>query len=393
MVNFTYYTPTKIVFGADTENQVSELIKEFKGQKVLIHYGQQSVVKSGLLNNVKENLKENNIDFELLGGVVANPLLSKVKEGIALTKAKNIDFVLALGGGSVIDSAKAIAVGAITNDKVEDLIGKKDINQSLPVGAILTIAAAGSEMSATSVITNDQTLLKRSFSGDAMRPVFAILNPQLTYTLPNYQSACGAADIIMHTVERYFTNAATLDLTDQIAAVLVKNVIKHTKTILKHPNDYKARAELMWSGSLSHNDLTSARSTRGDWAVNQLRHELSAKYNLAHGASLTAIWSTWATYAAPCNQERFLKFAKEVMEVETPDKSDKEGISQGISKLNNFFKEIGLPTSLKDLKVNISDQDIDDMTIKASRYHSFKPGNILLLEESDIKNIYMLANT
>ncbi len=392
MVEFTYFTPTKIIFGPNSEMEVSNLIKQAQGKKILVHFGQDSIKKSGLLKRVLNNLIENDLNYELLGKVSANPMLSKVEEGIALVKAEKIDFVLAIGGGSVIDSAKAIAAGALSDDKVEYLIGKKDINQSLPVGVILTIAAAGSEMSGTSVITNDKTKLKRSFSGDAMRPVFAILNPILTYTLPKYQTACGIADIIMHTVERYFTEAKGLLLTDEIAKVLIQNVINHALIVLNDPTNYQGRAEIMWSGSLSHNDLTSARSHRGDWAVHQMGHEVSAKYNIAHGASLTAIWATWARLVSRDHPKRFLTFATQIMEVNQKDKTDKEIIEAGINHLELFFKEIGLPTSLKDFDFEVSENDINDMTLKASRYNTFKPGTIKQLEYEDIKTIYQNAN-
>lgn len=392
MVNFTYYTPTEIIFGNDSEMETSKLIKKYMGTKVLVHYGGESAKKSGLLETITNNLKNNNIEYLLLGNVQPNPLLSKVEEGVTLCKENNVDFILAIGGGSVIDSAKAIAVGAVIEENVADLIGTKGISKSLPVGVILTIAAAGSEMSGTSVITNDNTLLKRSFSGTAMRPVFAILNPKLTYSLPKYQTACGAADIIMHTVERYFTEADSLDLTDQISTVLIQNVMKHTNIVLENPTNYASRAEIMWSGSLSHNDLTGARSNRGDWACHQLGHELSAKFKISHGASLTAIWPTWARYVYPKHQTRFIKFALEVMKIAPKDKSDIQIIEAGIDKLEAFFKDIGLPTSLKDFKIDIRKTDIDDMSLKASRFHTFKPGNIQLLEYKDIEMIYNISN-
>ncbi len=393
MVNFKYYTPTKIIFGADKESEISNEIKHLKKKNVLIVYGKSSIEKSGLLDKVCNNLKANNITYTLFKGIEPNPKLSKVEEGVSIAKKLNIDFVLAIGGGSVIDSAKAIAVGVVSSVSVEDLIGRKDISKALPVGVILTIAAAGSEMSGTSVLTNDETLLKRSFSGDAMRPHFAILNPKLTFSLPKYQLACGVADIIMHTVERYFTKAVGLDLTDDIAAVLINNVIKHGTIIIDEPHNYQSQAEIMWAASLSHNDLTSARSARGDWAVHQLGHELSAKYNLAHGASLTAVWSTWARYVYTSAPERFLKFATEVMKIDNSDLSDNEVIEAGIDKLEAFFKSLNLPTSLSDLDFNISDKDIEDMSVKATRFGTFKPGDILHLEYKDIKNIYNRANT
>lgn len=392
MVSFKYYTPTKIIFGASKEEEISNEIKSLNKKNVLIVYGRSSIEDSGLLDKVCKNLENNNIDYTLFKGIKPNPMLSKAKEGVILAKKKNIDLVLAIGGGSVIDSAKAIAVGAVSSEKIENLIGRKDISQALPVGVILTIAAAGSEMSGTSVLTNDKTLLKRSFSGDAMRPKFAILNPQLTFTLPKFQLACGVADIIMHTVERYFTKASSLDLTDDIAAALINNVIKHGPLIIKDPKNYQSQAEIMWAGSLSHNDLTSARSARGDWAVHQLGHELSAKYDIAHGASLTAVWSSWARYVSGHYPERFVKFAIEVMKVESFHLNKSEVIAAGIDKLEAFFKSLGLPTSLKDLDFKVSEEDIEDMSVKVTRFNTFKPGDILSLEYADIKNIYKLAS-
>ena len=292
MVEFNYHTPTEVVFGENSELQVANMVKLYKGKKVLLHYGGKSAIKSGLIQRVSDTLEEAEIEFKTLGGVVANPVLSKIEEGIKLVKEEKIDFILAVGGGSTIDSSKAIAVGALSDKPIWDFVGNVNIEKALPVGVILTIAAAGSEMSSGAVITNDKTNLKRDFGGRGVRPVFALLNPTLTYTLPDYQSACGVADIIMHTLERYFTNATSMDITDQISAVLVQNVIKHGRIILDNPEDYTSRAEIMWSGSLSHNGLTGVRADNGDWACHQMGHELSAKYGLAHGESLTAVWPT-----------------------------------------------------------------------------------------------------
>lgn len=270
MVNFNYYTPTEIIFGKSSEEKVANLINLYGGKKVLIHYGGQSAIKSGLIDTIKETLEKNEIYYKTLGGVVANPVLSKIEEGIDLVKEEKLDFILAVGGGSVIDSAKAIAVGSLSKDPIWDFVGNNDIEKALPVGVVLTIAAAGSEMSSGAVITNDENKLKRDFGGRALRPKFAILNPQLTYTLPKYQTVCGAADIIMHTVERYFTQTTSMDITDDISKVLIQNVINHTRVILQEPENYASRAEIMWSGSLSHNGLTGARSDGGDWACHQM---------------------------------------------------------------------------------------------------------------------------
>ena len=368
------------------------MIKLYKGKKVLVHYGGQSAKKSGLLDRIEESLTDADIEFKTLGGVVANPVLSKIEEGIELVKAEKIDFILAVGGGSVIDSSKAIAVGSLSKEPVWSFVGNNEIEKALPVGVILTIAAAGSEMSSGAVLTNDENQLKRDFGGRALRPVFAILNPELTYTLPKYQTACGAADIIMHTVERYFTSSETMDITDQISNVLIQNVIKHARIIFQEPENYESRAEIMWSGSLSHNGLTGARADGGDWAVHQMGHELSAKYGLSHGESLTALWSTWARSAYPENNDRFKKFAIEVMQVDPNEKGSNEIILAGITKLEDFFKELGLATKLSDLDLKISEEDIEDMSLKTTHNNTFTPGNIKKLTVEDIQNIFIESN-
>lgn len=392
MVNFNYYNPTEIVFGPDKELEVSKLIKKYQGKKVLIHYGGKSAEKSGLLNRIINSLNENEIEHISFGGVVANPRLTKVEKGINLVKTNKIDFILAVGGGSVIDSSKAIAAGTLTDKPVWNLMGNYNINKSLPLGVILTIAAAGSEMSSGAVITNDKTNLKRDFGGPAIRPKFAILNPQLTYTLPKYQTAAGAADIIMHTVERYFTHADTIELTDAFAKTLIQNVIKHTKIVLEHPKNYQSRAEIMWSGTLSHNGLTGIRSDGGDWASHQIGHELSAKYDLAHGPSLTIIWPAWARYVWKSHPEKFKKFSIEIMGAKEDNQTTKEIIETGIQNLEIFFKEIKMPTSLKDLAFKVTNEDIKDMALKATQNNTFSPGNIRSLDFSDIVSIYKLAN-
>lgn len=392
MVNFNYYTPTEIIFGKSSEEKVANLINLYGGKKVLIHYGGQSAIKSGLIDTIKETLEKNEIYYKTLGGVVANPVLSKIEEGIDLVKEEKLDFILAVGGGSVIDSAKAIAVGSLSKDPIWDFVGNNDIEKALPVGVVLTIAAAGSEMSSGAVITNDENKLKRDFGGRALRPKFAILNPQLTYTLPKYQTVCGAADIIMHTVERYFTQTTSMDITDDISKVLIQNVINHTRVILQEPENYASRAEIMWSGSLSHNGLTGARSDGGDWACHQMGHELSAKYNLAHGESLTVLWPTWARYVYSENPGRFRKFAVEVMKVDETNKATSKIILEGIEKLESFFKEIGLKTKLKDLDFDISKEDIQDMALKTTHNNTFSPGNIKKLSYEDVVNIFTKSN-
>lgn len=392
MVKFNYYTPTEVVFGGQAELEVGNLVKRHNGSKVLVHYGGNSAKKSGLLDRVFKSLEAANIDYVTLGGVVANPELTKIEEGIELVKKENIDFILAVGGGSVIDSSKAIGIGAVADRHIWEFIGVHDIDKSLPVGSVLTLAAAGSEMSDDTVVTNDRTQVKRNFGGPAVRPVFAALNPTLTYTLPKYHTSAGSADIIMHTVERYLVHGPTLDLTDKFAAALVQNVMKHGRILLDDPENYQSRAEIMWSGSLSHNGLTGTRTAAGDWASHLIGHELSAKYGLTHGASLTVIWPTWARYVCEHNKDRFKQFAIEVMQVTEDGKSTDEIIEAGISKLEKFFEELGMPTSLKDVDFEVSQEDIEDMATKASRNQTFLLGNIKELDYQDIINIFNKAN-
>ena len=285
MYNFNYFTPTKVVFGKGTHEQVGKLIKEYKCEKVLLHYGSGSVVKSGLLDKVKAALDAENIAWVELGGVVPNPRLSLVYEGIELAKREKVDFILAVGGGSVIDSSKAIGYGVCNEGDVWELYDrKKQATACLPLGVVLTMAAAGSEMSNSSVITKEEGWIKRGYSSDLGRPVFAIMNPELTMTLPDYQTACGCTDILMHTMERYFVSGDTMEITDSIAEALMRTVIKNSLILEKDPNNYEARAEIMWAGSLSHNGLTGCGASGTDFATHGLEHELSGLYDVAHGA-------------------------------------------------------------------------------------------------------------
>ena len=293
MFDFKYYTPTKVVFGRNTESKVADLIKEFGGTKVLIHYGGGSVVRSGLLKRVTDTLDAAGISYVTLGGAVPNPHLGLVYEGIELVKKEKVDFLLAVGGGSAIDSAKAIGYGVANDGDVWDFYDyKRTAEGCLPLGVILTIAATGSEMSDSSVITKEEGLVKRGYSSDFGRPRFAIMNPELTMTLPDYQTACGCTDIMMHTMERYFTNGGNMELTDALAEGLLKTVKKNAVILRDDPKNYDARAEVMWAGSLAHNGLTGCGNDGGDWMTHKLEHELGGLYDVAHGAGLAAIWGT-----------------------------------------------------------------------------------------------------
>lgn len=393
MLNFKYYTPTEIIFGTNKTKQVATLINKYKGKKVLIVIGQNYVIESGLLSIVTNSLTDANIEYEILKGVQPNPLLSKVSEGIQLVKDKRLNYILAVGGGSVIDSAKAIAAGVYLKTDVWSIVERRDIKKALPFGVILTIPGAGSEMSPNAVITNDNNNLKRSFSGPALRANFAILDPTLSYTISEYQTACGIVDIIMHTLERYFTNNETLKMTDDIATKLIQNMFVQAKIVLDNPTDYQARAEIMWSSALSHNGLTGVRSDHGDWSTHELANEISAKYNIAHGQALASIWSSWAKYVYKHNVNRFKQFAIEIMEVKAENKSNELIILEAINKLECFFKDLGLKTNLSSLGIKIDETNIKEMSLKASRNNTKSIGNIKTLSINDMKNIYTIAIT
>ena len=316
MFDFNYFTPTKVVFGKDSESKLVDLVKEFGGKKLLIHYGGGSVIRSGLLKRVTDSLDAAGIQYVTLGGAVPNPHLSLVYEGIELCKKENVDFLWAVGGGSAIDSAKAIGYGVCNEGDVWDFYDyKRQAKGCLPLGVILTLSATGSEMSDSSVITKEEGLVKRGYSSDYSRPKFAIMNPDLTKTLPDYQTACGCADIMMHTMERYFTNGGNMELTDALAEGLLRTVKKNALILVKDPDNYDARAEVMWAGSLSHNGLTGCGNDGGDWMTHKLEHELGGLYDVAHGAGLAAIWGSWARYVYKDCLPRFKKFALNVMDV------------------------------------------------------------------------------
>lgn len=392
MNNFNYYTPTKVIFGRNTETQVGSLIKEQNCRKVLIHYGGQSAIKSGLISRVKQSLTEANIPFVELGGVVPNPRLSLVYKGIELCKKEQVDFILAIGGGSVIDSAKAIGYGVTNDGDVWDFYNYTRKPEScLPIGVILTISAAGSEMSNSSVITNDNGNIKRGYSSDYARPKFAIMNPELTMTLPPYQTSCGIVDILMHTMERYFTSQGTSSLTDALAESLLKTVMHYGQVLMNNPNDYNARAEIMWAGSLSHNGLMGCGTKdNGDWSTHKLEHELSGMYDVAHGAGLAAIWSSWARYVYKENPERFLKFAQNVMEIPYT-KDDDTTINLGINKMEEYFKSLNMPTRITELGIKPVAEDLIEMSKKCSKAVNGSCGSIKKLTEIDMLTIYKNA--
>ena len=392
MAGFTYYTPTKVVFGRETEQQTGELVKAAGAKKVLIHYGSGSVIRSGLLDRVKETLCKEEIEYVELGGVVPNPRLSLVYEGIELAKREGVDFILAVGGGSVIDSAKAIGYGMANEGDVWDFYDRKrTADACVPIGVILTIAATGSEMSDSSVITKEEGWVKRGYNSDLCRPVFAIMNPELTMTLPDYQTACGCADILMHTMERYFTNGDQMEITDSMAEALLRTVMKNALILVNEPDNYDARAEIMWAGSLSHNGLTGCGSTDKDFATHGLEHEIGGMFDVAHGAGLTAIWGSWARYVYRDCLHRFSRFAVNVMQIDPKDKKEEMVALEGIEAMEEFFRKINLPVTMKELGIELTDEQIEELTRKCSVACGGKKGSAKVLKESDMKIIYEMA--
>ena len=391
MFDFKYYTPTKVLFGKNTEEKVAELIKEFGGKKVLIHYGGGSVIRSGLMQRVTDQLDKAGIPYIKLGGAVPNPHLSLVYEGIELCKKEGIDFLLAVGGGSAIDSAKAIGYGVMNDGDVWDFYDyKRTVNASLPLGVILTLAATGSEMSDSSVITKEEGLVKRGYSSDFGRPKFAILNPELTMTLPDYQTACGCTDIMKHTMERYFTNGGNKEITDSMAEALLRTVKENAKILAKDPKNYDARAEVMWAGSLSHNGLTGCGNDGGDWMTHKLEHELGGLYDVAHGAGLAAIWGSWARYVYKNCLPRFKRYAINVMGVPAVG-TDEEIALKGIEAMEDFYREIKMPTNLRELGVKATDEDLKLMAHKCAVGVNGGKGSARFLREEDMLEIFRMS--
>ena len=394
MKDFTYYAPTRIVFGKESEEKLPQLIQQYGGKRVLVHYGGGSAKRSGLLDKVFTMLDDAGIAYVELGGVVPNPVLSLVKEGIDLCQKEKVDFILAVGGGSVIDSSKAIGYGVGYDGDVWDFWDGKAVPQScLPICVVLTIPAAGSEMSSSCVSTNEDGMLKRGVNSDLCRCKFAIMNPERTYTLPPFQTAAGATDIMMHTMERYFSKYEDAMLTDAIAEALLRTVMKATKAVLAKSDDYTSRAAIMWAGSLSHNDLTEC-GTEKDFACHKLEHELSGLFGVTHGAGLAAIWGSWARYVMNRHMDRFVKFATEVMGV-PKDHIEKPLATAmaGVRNLENFFHEIGMPTNIPELiGREATEEEIQKLVDKCSRGGKITIGAMEVLKAEDMTAIYQMAN-
>jgi len=386
MNNFEYSQPTNIIFGKDTHKEIGKHTAKY-GKNILIVYGSERIRKNGLLDDVEKSLNDEGVKYTLLGGVKPNPRLSKVYEGIKICKENDIDFVLAVGGGSPIDTAKGIAVGAKYAGDIWDLYIKKDVfEHALPVATILTIAAAGSEASTGSVITNEKTGYKRDYGSKCVIPIFSILNPELTCSVPTYQSACGSADIMMHDIERYFTNTKDVGFTDRLCEAVLLSVKENASKAIEEPNDYETRANIMWAGTIAHNDLLSTGRV-GDWSSHQIGHEISAKFDVAHGATLTIICPAWMKYVYKHDVARFKQFATRVIGIELDGLSDEEIALKGIEGLKSFFASLGLPTSLKE--VDVDESSIDEMAEKSVRFGNV--GNFVSLDLEDVKAIYKIA--
>lgn len=391
MINFEYYTPTKVIFGKNAEEKTGELVKAQGCKKVLVHYGGNSAKKSGLLDRICKSLEKEEIAYVTLGGVVPNPHLGKVHEGIELCKKEGVDFILAVGGGSVIDSGKAIGYGVANEGEVWDFYEKTRVPKAcLPIGVVLTIAAAGSEMSNSSVITNENGWLKRGYNDDICRCKFAIMNPELTYTLPAYQTASGCVDIMMHTMERYFTKEENTTLTDGIGEALIRTVMQSARVLKEDPENYDARAQVMWAGSLSHNGLTGC-GTVGDWASHQLEHELGGMFDVAHGAGLAAVWGSWARYVYKEKPERFAQFAVNVMGVTNDFSNPEKTALEGIRRMEEFYHAIGMPTSIHELGVDLTEKQIQELAYKCSFMEKRTIGQFKVLDRQDMENIYRMA--
>ena len=389
MENFVFYSPTYFVFGKDEEDNAGEYVKRFGGSKVLIHYGGGSVVRSGLLERVKASLTLEKIEFIELGGVKPNPRSGLVYSGIELCRKEKVDFILAVGGGSTIDSAKAIAAGFIYQGDFWDFYQGRKITKALPVGTILTISAAGSEGSPDSVITNENGMYKRGASGEALRPVFSILDPLLTQTLPKYQLACGITDIMAHLFERYFTTTKEVEVTDRMIEGLLLTMVYEGKRVIDEPGNYQAQANIMWAGMMAHNNSCGVGRAQ-DWASHDIEHELSALYDCAHGAGLAVVFPAWMTFNMHHDISRFAQLAVRVwgcqMDFEHPESTAKSGIKA----FKLFLKQLGMPATLSEL--NAKEEDIEKMAHLAC-YGDGRQGTIggfAKLNEKNVADIYRL---
>ncbi|WP_319562905.1 iron-containing alcohol dehydrogenase [Marispirochaeta sp.] len=391
MVNFEFASPTRIIFGKETEKNVGRNVGEY-AKSVLIHYGSDRIKKNGLFDTVTGSLKAAGVEYTELGGAMPNPRLGLVKEGIELCKKKNIDFILAIGGGSVIDSAKGIAAGVLCEGDLWDVYTGKAAPpaSALPVGVVLTIPAAGSEASKFTVLTTENGWYKRAFNSEILRPRFAVMNPELTFSLPPYQTASGIADIMSHIMERYFTNVEKVDLTDRLCEATMRSVIANAPIVMENPDDYDARAEIMWASTIAHNDLLSTGRV-GDFGSHQIEHELSGIYDVAHGAGLAVIFPAWMKYVYTHNVSRFVQFAVRVWNVDERYDDPERTALEGISRMEVFLQSIGMPITLEELGIPTGKDKLDEIAAKTFEERGSGVGNFVKLLEKDVRAILEFA--
>lgn len=387
MRNFEFLSSTKIIFGKNVEDQAGQLCAAY-GSKILLHYGGGSIKRTGLYDKIVDSLASAGVEVVELAGVRPNPRVSLVRKGVELCKEHGISFILAVGGGSVIDSAKAIAIGALYDGDIWDFFtGAQTPAKTMPVGVVLTMAAAGSETSKSCVISNEEGRLKRGLNSEIIRPVFALMNPELTFSLPPWETACGIADIMAHAMERYFTPDRNVELTDRLCEGLLKTVINNAAIVMRDPVDYDARAEIMLAGSYAHNDLLSS-GRLGDFASHMIEHELSALYDVAHGAGLAVVFPAWMKHVHKNHIERFVQFAVNVWGVDMPFENPENIALEGISRMEKFFKSMGLPITLKDLGVPAG--RFEEMAERCM-WREGKVGNMSVLSSRDVVDILRLA--
>jgi alcohol dehydrogenase YqhD (iron-dependent ADH family) len=388
MDNFNFYSPTEFIFGKERENECGDYVKKYGGKKVLIHYGGGSVIRSGLLDRVKTSLDKVGVEYVELGGVQPNPRDTKIYEGIEICRKENVDFILSVGGGSCIDSSKGIAIGALYDGDFWDFYGTgKTVEKALPIGTVLTIAAAGSEGSGASVVTKEEGMLKRDVGSDLLRPRFSILNPALTCTLPAYQTACGTTDIMAHVFERYFTNTKEVEITDRLCEAVLLTMIKETPRVIENPDNYEARANIMWAGTVAHNDIVGVGRSQ-DWNSHGIEHELSGLYDCAHGAGLAVIMPAWMEYVMNHNVMRFAQMATRLwgipMNFENPEVTAKAGICA----FRRFLHDIGMPINFEEL--GAKEEDIPVLVEKLGIGNG-KRGGFVELDAKAVTEIYTIA--
>lgn len=389
MKNFVFCSPTTFVFGRDTEHQTGDYAVKFGHKKVMIHYGGGSVVRSGLLDRVKASLDKAGVAWIELGGVQPNPRDTLVYQGIDLGRKENVDLILAVGGGSAIDSAKAIAVGIPYNGDFWDFYaGKAKVTISVPVATVLTIPAAGSEGSPSSVITRQEGLLKRGLTADSLRPQFSILNPELTYSLPPYQTACGSADIMSHVFERYLTNTTDVEFSDRLCESVLQTMVQDVPRVLAKPDDYGARSNIMWAGMIAHNDIVGVDREQ-DWSSHDIEHELSALYDVAHGAGLAVVFPAFMRYTLKHDVMRYAQLAVRVWGCEMDYQDPERTAAQGIDRLTAFYRSIGLPTTFEEIGAKA--EDIPLMAAKINLVEGRRLGSFNPLTTADVEAIYRLT--